>query len=60
MFLEEYNYKRKFQLYLKNERNLSVDEAKRNLEFIFASSPPKTDNGQKALADQGALYIDAC
>ena len=50
-FLSEYNYSRKFELYLKNERHLTVDEAKRNLEFILISNPPESDVGKKVLAD---------
>ena len=50
-FLSEYNYSRKFELYLKNERHLTVDEAKRNLEFILNSNPPESDVGKKVLAD---------
>jgi hypothetical protein len=50
-FLEEYNYTRKFQLYLRNEKHLTVDEAKRNLEFILNTNPPETEKGKIALAD---------
>jgi hypothetical protein len=49
-FLEEYNYTRKFQLYLRNEKHLKVDEAKRNLEFILNSDPPESAKGKKVLA----------
>lgn len=55
MFLDEHNYKRKFQLYLKNEKHLTVDEAKTNLEFIFKANPPTTEKGVKALADLSPL-----
>jgi hypothetical protein len=50
-FLEEYNYTRKFQLYLRNEKHLTVDEAKRNLECILNTNPPETEKGKIALAD---------
>ena len=41
--LEQYGYKSKFQLYLKNERHLSVEEAKRNSGFIFNTNPPQCE-----------------
>ena len=50
-FLSEYGYKRRFKLYLKNERHLSVNEAKRNLESIIDSNPPSSEKGKRALAN---------
>jgi hypothetical protein len=46
-FLEEYNYKRRFTLYCKNEKQLSVDNARRGLQEIVAKDPPKTAEGVK-------------
>ena len=50
-FLKEYNYMRLFQLYLRNEKFLSVDEAKRNLEFILDANPPESVKGKKVLSN---------
>ena len=50
-FLDDYDYTRRFVLYLKNEKHLSVDQAKKNLMFILESSPPESDKGKKALSD---------
>ena len=49
-FLDEYGYTRRFELYLKNERHLSVDSAKKNLEEIMESDPPLSKEGQKIFA----------
>jgi hypothetical protein len=48
MFLEEYGYSLRFQLYLKNERKLTVDVATKALEEIIQKDPPKTEEGKKA------------
>jgi hypothetical protein len=34
MFLEDYDYALRFQMYLKNERKLTVDAATKELEVI--------------------------
>jgi hypothetical protein len=47
MFLEEYGYSLRFQLYLKNERKLTVDVATKALEEIIQKDPPKTEEGNK-------------
>lgn len=49
-FLDEYGYKRRFELYLKNERHLSVDSAKKNLEEIMESDPPLSEEGKRIFA----------
>jgi hypothetical protein len=46
-FLEEYDYKRRFTLYCKNERQLSVDNARRALQAMVVKDPPKTEEGIK-------------
>jgi hypothetical protein len=48
MFLEEYGYSLRFQIYLKNERKLTVDIATKELESIIQKDPPKTEAGLKA------------
>lgn len=50
-FLSEYGYKREFELCLKNERHLSVNEAKKNLEYIISSDPPTSEKGKRALSN---------
>jgi hypothetical protein len=47
MFFEEYGYSLRFQLYLKNERKLTVDVATKALEEIIQKDPPKTEEGNK-------------
>lgn len=49
-FLDEYGYKRRFELYLKNERHLSVDSAKKNLEEIMETDPPLSEEGKRIFA----------
>lgn len=48
MFLDEYGYSLRFQIYLKNERKLTVDIATKELESIIQKDPPKTEAGLKA------------
>lgn len=43
MFLDEYGYSLRFQIYLKNERKLTVDIATKELESIIQKDPPKTE-----------------
>ena len=47
-FLTEYGYKRRFELYLKNERHLSVDAATIGLQRIINSDSPAEAEGKKA------------
>lgn len=47
--IEEYEYTRRFQLYPKNERKLTVNAATRALEAIITKNPPVDKNGQKLL-----------
>jgi hypothetical protein len=46
--LTEYGYKRRFELYLKNECHLSVDAAKIGLQRIIDNDPPVEVEGKKA------------
>jgi hypothetical protein len=46
-FLEENGYSIRFQIYLKNERKLTVDLATKELESIIQKDPPKTEDGKK-------------
>lgn len=48
MFLEEYGYALRFQIYMKNERKLSVDVATKELESMILKDPPKTEQGRQA------------
>jgi hypothetical protein len=48
-FLEEHGYKRRFELYLKNERHLSVNSATSALQRIIDADPPQTADGKKTL-----------
>ena len=48
-FLEEHGCKRRFELYLKNERHLSVNSATSALQRIIDADPPQTADGKKAL-----------
>lgn len=48
MFLEEYGYALRFQIYMKNERKLTVDIATKELESIIMKDPPKTEKGKTA------------
>jgi hypothetical protein len=48
MFLEEYGYSLRFQIYLKNEKKLTVDAATKELELIIQRDPPKSEEGRKA------------
>ena len=48
MFLEEFGYSVRFQLYLKNEKKLTVDVATKELESIITKDPPKTEEGKEA------------
>ena len=48
MFLEEYGYSLRFQIYMKNERKLTVDVATKELESIIHKDPPKTEQGKRA------------
>ena len=43
-FLEEHGLRRQFELYLKNERSLTVDAARRNLEQIIEISILKSES----------------
>lgn len=47
MFLEDYDYALRFQIYLKNERKLTVDTATKELESMILKDPPKTEEGKK-------------
>ena len=47
-FLSEYGYKRRFELYLKHERHLSVDSATIGLQRIIDNDPPVETEGKKA------------
>ena len=47
-FLEQYGYSMRFQIYLKDERKLTVDVVTRELELIISKDPPVTDEGKKA------------
>lgn len=44
-FLEEYGYKLRFEIYLKNQRKMTVDVATRDLEALIAKDPPKSAIG---------------
>jgi hypothetical protein len=48
MFLDEYAYFLRFQMYLKNERKLTVDIASKELETMIHKDPPKTEVGRRA------------
>jgi hypothetical protein len=48
MFLEDYDYALRFQIYLKNERKPTVDTATKELESMILKHPPKTEEGKKA------------
>ena len=48
MFLDEYGYSLRFQMYLKNERKLTVDIATKELESIIHKDPPKSESGRRA------------
>ena len=50
-FIEEFGYTKRFQLYLKNERKLTVNAVTRALEAIITKDPPIDKNGQKLLND---------
>ena len=50
-FIEQYGYTQRFQLYLKNERKLTVDAATRALEAIIMKDPPVSEDGRKLLTD---------
>ena len=43
MFLDEYGYSLRFQIYFKNEIELTVDIATKELESIIQKDPPKTE-----------------
>lgn len=47
-FLQEYDYSLRFQIYLKNERKLTVDTAARELETIISKDPPQSEEGKRA------------
>ena len=47
MFLEEYGYSLRFQIYLKNEKKLTVDIATKELESIIQKDPPKSEEGKR-------------
>ena len=47
-FLSEYGYKRRFELYLKHERHLSVDSATIGLQRIIDNDPQVETEGKKA------------
>ena len=48
MFLEGYGYSLRFQIYLKNEKRLTVDAAAKELDIMIQKDPPKTEEGRKA------------
>ena len=50
-FLEEYGYSLRFQLYLKNERRLTVAAVTKALEAIIAKDPPPCQDGRKLFDD---------
>jgi hypothetical protein len=43
LFLDEYGYLLRFQIYFKNEREHTVDIATKELESIIQKDPPKTE-----------------
>lgn len=47
-FLETYNYKLRFKMYLKNQRRLTVDTAAKDLEDLISKDPPKSVEGMEA------------
>ena len=50
-FLEEYGYSLRFQLYLINERRLTVAAATKALEDIIMKDPPPCKDGRKLFDD---------
>ena len=46
-FIEDYGYGQRFQLYLKNERKLTVETATRELEEMIRKDPPASVEGKK-------------
>ena len=43
-----YGYSLRFQIYLKNEKRLTVDAAAKELDIMIQKDPPKTEEGRKA------------
>lgn len=50
-FIDEHGYTQRFQLYLKNERKLTVDVATRALEAIITNDPPASEDGRRLYDD---------
>ena len=55
MFLDEYGSSLRFQIYFKNQRELTVDIATKELESIIQKDPRKTE----AIFEKDRQQVDA-